>query len=232
MTDLHFFLQSIVPFSKEGTIPLFLMGHSMGGMNVLYYALNPESPYHKQTTSSTKVKVTGIISIAPLVAVHPATQPPKIIEYLGRLAQLIVPKMTMKQKVEPQWVSRNPAVRVDIENDHGVMFHNIATLEGLAGMLDRATYLNELHKKKKQHHELVAAENIPALWVGHGSEDRITWFDASKRLVESLDTVKDKTFKNYKDAYHKLMNESEGVGEEMTRDVTEWIKARIPHDEA
>lgn len=233
MADLHFFLQSLIPFTKEGSIPLFLMGHSMGGMNVLYYVLNPESPYHHQqgSTPTTKVKVAGILSVAPLIAVHPSTQPLKIVEYAGRIAKRIVPKMTMVQKIEPKWVSKNPAVEEDINNDKGVLYHNTGTLEGLAGMLDRGAWLNECYKKAIGK-DYVYKGDVPPLWVGHGTEDRITWFDATKKLVEGLEWHEDKTFKEYGGAYHKLMNEPDGVGETMTKDVTEWIEARLAKDDA
>ncbi|KAI7975091.1 hypothetical protein EIK77_002114 [Talaromyces pinophilus] len=233
MADLHFFLQSLIPFTKEGSIPLFLMGHSMGGMNVLYYVLNPESPYHHQqeSTPTTKVKVSGILSVAPLVAVHPSTQPLKIVEYAGRIAKRIVPKMTMVQKIEPKWVSKNPAVVEDINNDKGVLYHNTGTLEGLAGMLDRGAWLNDCYRKAIRK-DYVYRGDVPPLWVGHGTEDRITWFDATKKLVEGLEWHEDTTFKEYEGAYHKLMNEPDGVGEAMTKDVTEWIEARLAKDDA
>lgn len=229
MADLHFFLQSLIPFTKEGSVPLFLMGHSMGGMNVLYYVLNPESPYHHQQDSplTTKVKVAGILSVAPLVAVHPSTQPLKIVEYAGRIARHIVPKMTMVQKIEPKWVSKNTAVEVDIVNDKGVLFHSTGTLEGMAGMLDRGAWLNECYKKATVH-----KRDVPPLWVGHGTDDKVTWFEATKKLVEGLDWHGDKTFREYEGAYHKLMNEPDGVGEQMTKDVTEWMEARLAKDDA
>ncbi|EED24510.1 alpha/beta hydrolase, putative [Talaromyces stipitatus ATCC 10500] len=234
MADLHFFLQSLIPFTKEGTIPLFLMGHSMGGMNVLYYVLNPESPYHHQaenTNATTKVKLAGVMSVAPLVAVHPTTQPLKIVEYAGRIAKRIVPKMTMVQNIDAKWVSKNQAVVDDIKDDKGVLYHNTGTLEGLAGMLDRGAWLNDLHKKTTAANH-ADGKNVPPLWIGHGTEDRVTWCDATRRLAQSLDHVDDKTYKEYEGAYHKLMNEPDGVAESMTKDVTEWIEARLPKSEA
>lgn len=233
MADLHFFLQSLIPFTKESSVPLFLMGHSMGGMNVLYYALNPESPYHHQqdSTPTTKVKVAGILSIAPLITVHPSSQPSKIVEYAGRIAKLLMPRMTMVQKLQPTWISKNPAVIDDLNNDKGVLFHNTGTLEGLAGMLDRGAWLNECYKKTIRE-DYVYRGDVPPLWVGHGTDDRITWFDSTKKLVEGLHFLEDTTFKEYKDASHKLMNESDGVGDAMTKDVTEWLEARLPKVDA
>jgi acylglycerol lipase len=68
------------------------------------------------------------------------------------------------------------------------------------------------------------------VWLGHGSEDGVTSYDASKKLFEKL-KVADKTFKTYHGAYHKLHAEPEGVKEEFVKHVGEWILAHIPGQE-
>lgn len=70
--------------------------------------------------------------------------------------------------------------------------HDTGTLEGLAGMLDRADDLdcNRL--------DIVDGR----FWIGHGSADRVTSFDSSKRLFERL-RVSDKVFREYEGWYHK-----------------------------
>ncbi|KAH8697745.1 putative alpha/beta hydrolase [Talaromyces proteolyticus] len=228
MADLHFFLQSVVPFTQEGSIPLFLMGHSMGGMNVLYYSLNPESPYYTAQSSTpatptSQVKLSGVVSIAPLVAVHPTTQPPKIVELLGRVAVKVLPKVTMVQAIDAKWVSRDPVVVESIRKD-AVLSHKTGTLEALNAMLGRGAWLDALHKNP---HSIAAEDNIPPIWVGHGTADKITWFDATKRLMDNL-KIKDKTFKVYEDAYHKLTNDTEEVVEEVTGHIVTWIEEKLP----
>lgn len=228
MADLHFFLQSLVPFTQQGSIPLFLMGHSMGGMNSLYYALNPESPYHN-TTSNKDFKLAGVVSIAPLVAIHPTTQPLKIIEYAGRLAAKLVPKWTMVQDIDPMWVSRDDAVVEAIRKD-ALLCHKTGTFEALAGMLERGAWLDGLHKDASGGGGggviAAVADNVPPLLVAHGTSDRITWFDATKRMFEAVQ-VKDKTFKEYDGGYHKLTNDTHGVAEQFTADVVEWVNGKI-----
>ncbi|QKX55597.1 uncharacterized protein TRUGW13939_02693 [Talaromyces rugulosus] len=223
MADLHFFLQSLVPFTQQGSIPLFLMGHSMGGMNSLYYALNPESPYHRNAATTREFKLAGVVSIAPLVAIHPTTQPLKIIEYAGKLAAKLVPKWTMVQDIDPMWVSRDDAVVEAIRKD-GLLCHKTGTFEALAGMLERGAWLDGLHKDANVIN--TAADGVPPLLVAHGTSDRITWFDATKRLVEAVQ-VKDKTFNEYDGGYHKLTNDSNGVAEQFTADVVEWLNGKI-----
>lgn len=217
---------------------MLLMGHSMGGMNPLYYVLNPQSPYHtrnsnttnNQTSSPTsQLKLAGIISIAPLVTLHPAVQPSKLSEYAARIAQRVLPKMTVAAPMPSKYVSRNPTTLENIKKDK--LLHNLGSLEGIGCMLDRGAWLNNLHAKKQQNLDALAG-NIPPIWVGHGTKDYITGYDGTKRLVESLDYVEDKTLKTYEGALHKVMNEPDGVGEEMTKDATQWIEAHISKDEA
>lgn len=221
MADLHFFLQSLAPFTQDGAIPLFLMGHSMGGGNVLYYTLSPESPYHVDPKKV--VKLAGVVAIAPLVAIHPTTQPLKIIEYAGKLAAKLVPKWTMVQSIDPVWVSRDEAVVEAIRKDKRLC-HRTGTFEALAGMLARGAWLDGLHKDASPVAGVKDA--VPPLLVAHGTDDRITWFDASKRMVEAVD-LKDKTFKEYEGAYHKLSNDTHSVAEQFTADVVEWLNGKI-----
>ena len=43
------------------------------------------------------------------------------------------------------------------------------------------------------------------LWVGHGTEDRVTSFKATERFMNRL-KIKDKTFRIYDGHYHKRMS--------------------------
>lgn len=44
------------------------------------------------------------------------------------------------------------------------------------------------------------------LLIYHGSEDKVTWHDASKQLVEDI-AATDKTFKSYEGYFHEPHNE-------------------------
>ena len=79
------------------------------------------------------------------------------------------------------------------------------------------------------------------LWVGHGTEDRVTSFKATARFMERL-KLKDKTFRIYKGHYHKCMcslpycrlrlinlavhDEPGQDGVSFANDVADWILAR------
>lgn len=107
-----------------------------------------------------------------------------------------MPKRQMVQKIEPKFLCRDESMCKAFEADE--LCHDTGTLEGLAGMLQRA---EDLDAGK------VSLGNI-SLWLGHGTKDRVTSFKATARLMDRLDATErkmDKTFKVYDGYYHKCM---------------------------
>lgn len=90
----------------------------------------------------------------------------------------------MVQKLKPEVLCRDPEVAQSWEQDP--LCHDTGTLEGLAGMLERGDELDR---------DVVIVKE-GRFWVGHGTGDQITSFDASKRWFDRL-AVNDKTFKTY-----------------------------------
>ncbi|KAL8724172.1 MAG: hypothetical protein Q9166_008098 [cf. Caloplaca sp. 2 TL-2023] len=132
------------------------------------------------------------------------------------MAAKLVPRRQMVQRIEPKYVSRDEAVCKDFENDD--LCHDTGTLEGLAGMLQRAEELDagRLSFDDPQGY---------SLWVGHGTEDRVASFEATARFMDWL-KIRDKTFKIYDGHYHKLHAEPGETKETFARDVIDWILAR------
>jgi len=181
LADITSFIQSRLP----SPAPLFLMGHSMGGAEVLHYAARGPAEVRKQ--------ITGYLVESPFVALHEASQPSPAIVFAGKLASKVVPNMHMNNRLEPKWVSRDEQVVKDYVADE--LCHDTGTLEGLAGMLQRA---EELDKGKVKFEDREGCR----LWVAHGSGDRTTSHAASARLVKRLN-LKDLEFKSYDGWYHK-----------------------------
>ena len=161
--------------------PLFLMGHSMGGAEVLYWAAKePESVRHK---------VRGFIATAPYIALHPASQPSRALVISGRIALKILPNYQMEQRLEPDRLSRDPAIGKSYDDDE--LCHNIGTLEGLGGMIDRG---EELERRK-----VVVKEG--SVFVAHGTGDLVTHYETTKRVFDEM-PLDDKTMKSYDGWYH------------------------------
>jgi acylglycerol lipase len=68
---------------------------------------------------------------------------------------------------------------------------------------------------------------VPVFWA-QGSEDKITSPTISKALYDRLEPYDEsdadaKTWKSFEGGYHQLHAEPEGMGEEYTKDVGEWV---------
>lgn len=97
--------------------------------------------------------------------------------------------MHMVQKLKPEILCRDPTVATSWQEDP--LCHDTGTLEGLAGMLERGDELDR---------DVVVVKG-GSFWIGHGTEDQITSYDASKRWFDRL-AVQDKVFKSYDGWYH------------------------------
>ncbi|KAG8526916.1 uncharacterized protein KY384_008345 [Bacidia gigantensis] len=181
MSDITSMLQPLILLAQGSGVPLFLLGHSMGGGEVLYYAATGPEEVRKQ--------IRGYLALAPYLTLHPASQPSRALVVAGRVALKVLPRYQMLQKLKPDNLSRDPEVAKSWEADE--LCHNIGTLEGLGGMIDRG---EELDNGKA----VVKEGNI---YIAHGSNDLITNHGASKRFFERL-KVRDKTFKSYDGWYH------------------------------
>ncbi|KAL1849270.1 hypothetical protein Plec18170_007562 [Paecilomyces lecythidis] len=224
---MHSFLLSLCP----PKVPLFVMGHSMGGGQLLTYIFHPESPFND--TKQSRPDLSGAMVYSPLVALHPSTRPSTLKVTLGRLAGKLLPTWPLYSPVNASLVSRDPQVCTDYVTDE--LCHDTGTLEGLAGMLDRGLWLEAVAMGRAQpyaHAEgdvAATAQRAPLpMWFCHGDDDQVNLYDATKRFAEAVTNVKDKTFRQYEGGYHRLHAEPEGMKEQFATDVAEWILGKCP----
>ncbi|KAF2275857.1 alpha/beta-hydrolase [Westerdykella ornata] len=209
LDDITSFMKTVIP----SPIPLFLVGHSMGGGEVLYYAARGPSEIRKH--------IRGYMLISPFVDFSPASKPSIITVVLGRMVGKLFPKRQMKSHLDVKLVSRDPEVCKAFETDE--LCHNMGTLEGLAGMLDRTM---ELASGKIKIPDDAGEGGVTRIWIAHGDEDGITDYYASKRFAETCVTAKDKDFKSYEGHFHRLHDEPEPYGPAFLKDMVDWILAR------
>lgn len=180
LADITSMLRTLLPSS----VPLFLMGHSMGGAEVLTWAA--------QGPSELRAQLSGVLAESPFVRLDPTAEPWRITVALGRLAGRLAPHAHMVQKLNASAVCRDPEVVKGYIEDP--LCHDTGTLEQLAGMLDRAAALDK--------GAVLIGKDCKALWVSHGSEDHIVIHEASKRYVERCVAVQDKEYKEYPGWFH------------------------------
>ncbi|CCC13346.1 hypothetical protein SMACR_06635 [Sordaria macrospora] len=199
-----------------GAPPVFVMGHSMGGGQVLTLACDEQ--YQDRIVS----RVRGWLLESPFIGFAPELKPNLLKVYGGRLAGKLFPHRQMVNQIPPEDLSRDPEVQKSIAADE--LMHNTGTLEGLSGMLDRTDGLTRGTIRPPGG---IENAKIKAIWFGHGSSDKATDYNASKRYYDQVitGTVKDRMFNRYEGWYHQLHADGP-CSEEFYKDVGDWILER------
>ncbi|USW47893.1 Putative serine aminopeptidase, S33, alpha/Beta hydrolase [Septoria linicola] len=210
--DLTCFLKQILDHETEKELPLYLMGHSMGGGEVLHYAANGP----RDITS----RIRGYLCEAPFIALHEESRPWKPTVVLGRLASKIVPQRQMVQKLDAKKLCRDADVVKEWEDDE--LCHDTGTLECLAAMLDRAA---ELEEGKAVIKEGSGEGGKTRLWVGFGTGDYVLSYGSCEKWFKGL-KIEDKEFRAYEGWTHKLHSEPGDDKKMFAADVSKWILDR------
>lgn len=180
MDDITAFIKSYLPSS----IPIYLMGHSMGGQETLYWMSTGPTDIKKQ--------LSGFIAVGPWIQLHPKSQPSWLKIKAGKLAAIVLPHQQLKNELDSTVLSHDAAENLDWKNDE--LCHDIGTLEGLDGALSRADELHTGAVSCKDYDGL-------RLLVVHGGADMVTSAPASQQFVDRAE-IKNKTVKIYDDVYH------------------------------
>ena len=223
LDDITSFIKTVIP----SPVPLFLMGHSMGGGEVLCYAAQGPREIHQH--------IRGYLLESPFVDFDAKSKPSPFTVFFGRLAGKLLPHRQMTNKLDPNLISRDPEVCKRFDEDE--LCHDTGTLEGLSGLLDRT---GQLSSGKIVIPDDAGEGGVTRIWIGHGDKDGVTSHDASKRLADALQ-VGDKEFKTYPGYYHRRKYPRVSPGLELTwivhdepspekevfiDDVAHWILAR------
>ena len=183
--------------SRHPGKPIFLAGHSMGGLISATYLLDHQDSF------------TGAILSGPSVKV-PDHIPPAIIT-TGKLLSKVIPKFGLMQ-LESGGISRDPAVVQAYIHDPLVSTRKMTAR--LAAELLNAT--NRIaHDANKI--------SLPILIV-HGGSDRLVEPEGSRSFYNRIQST-DKTIRIYDGLYHEVFNEPEH--EKVLKDVEIWLEKRL-----
>ncbi|KAI1100185.1 hydrolase [Jackrogersella minutella] len=206
LSDIATFIRTKILADDDGGVPVFVLGHSMGGGEALALASTARF-------DDVVGRVRGWVLEAPFLGFAPELQPSWLTVASGRLAARVVPSFHLVRPVPPAHLSRDPAVQRSIAQD--ALLHNTGTLEGLAGMIDRAEFLSV--------GKLTLRPRVKSVFLAHGTADMVTSFKKAEEWWgrQKLD---DGTFKAYEGFVHQL--HAEPGKEEFYRDVGNWILER------
>ncbi|CZT49316.1 probable YJU3 Serine protease, localizes to lipid particles [Rhynchosporium secalis] len=209
IADIASFIKSQLPCS----VPLFVMGHSMGGGEALMLASDPQC-------ADLVRDIRGWLLESPFIGFPRGFAPMWPVVFAGRLAGRLLPHKQRFSALPAVNLTRDQDVVKSLEEDK--LLHGNGTLEGLAGMLDRTTSLNQAKAQLNP--------NVRSLWLAHGTEDKGTSYDESKKWFERQTGLEDKEFKTYDGWSHQLHADLPENRTVFASDVADWILARVGGD--
>jgi acylglycerol lipase len=212
-------LSSFVLFAaqRHPGVPVFMVGHSLGGLIALHYATEPHAtePHAPQLhapqlhATEPRILLAGLVVSGPAVEV---TAGSALQRRLAGLLSALVPNLGVAALGTEQ-ISRDPAVVRAYQQDPLVYRGKIkartgaeilATMEGLPARLPRLA--------------------MPLLLL-HGTDDRICALTGSTMVHDAVSSA-DKTLHRYEGLYHEVFNEPER--EQILTDLLRWLDQHLP----
>lgn len=177
-------------------LPVFLLGHSMGGLVSALAVGQQQSQF------------AGLIVSA--AAIQTPLPPPALQVFAVRLLSQLLPHVGVMQ-LSPAELSRDPAVVQDYIDDP--LNH--------AGKLS-ARLVAELFANMQHLQQQASGLTLPLL-ILHGGADAMTSVAGSRQLHQLAQSA-DKTLTVYDGLYHEIFNEPEGP--EIVAGVVSWLRER------
>ena len=176
--------------------PVFLFGHSMGGLIVLDYALR--EPHG----------IAGVAASGP--ALVPAGVRRPVLEVTARVLSLLVPKLSTELGLDPAGLSTDPQVAVDYLADP--LVHGKVSMRWGAEIMASMAWVRE-HP---------ASLRVPLL-LQHGGADPINAASGTVAFYEAAGCA-DKTLRLYEGCRHEVHHDA--ARETFERDLVQWLLER------
>jgi acylglycerol lipase len=177
--------------------PIFLFGHSIGGLISAAYLLEHQDELSGAVLSGPGIKVPDNISQTTI--------------FVGNILSIIMPKAGLIQ-LDAESISRDPAVVDAYVNDPLVYTGKTTARLGA-----------ELHKTMRHVTEYATEIKLPIMIV-QGSDDKLV-DPSGAQLLYDLVGSEDKTIKIYDGFYHEVFNEPEH--ELVLNDIKTWLEAHL-----
>jgi acylglycerol lipase len=177
--------------------PIFLIGHSMGGLISAAYLLEHQGELSGAVLSGPGIKVPDNISQATI--------------FVGKLLSIIMPKAGLIQ-LDAEGVSRDPKV-VDAYINDPLVYTGKTT----------ARLCAELLKTTQRVTDQATKIRLPIMII-QGSGDKLV-DPSGAQLLYDLVGSGDKMIKIYDGFYHEVFNEPEH--EQVLNDVNKWLETHL-----
>lgn len=182
-------------------VPVFLVGHSMGGLISAAYLIEQQSQFSAAVLSGPAIR-------AP-------QQPSRFALFIMRIISRLLPRLGVMQ-LDSSGVSKDPEVVSKYDNDP-LVFRGKVT----------ARLAAELFSEMDKVMADAATISLPLL-ILHGGSDSLTDVEGSKALHEAVSST-DKKIIVYDGLYHEIFNEPERMT--VLSDVKGWLEAHLANDD-
>lgn len=182
---------------EERDTPLFLVGHSLGGLIVVRYLLAHASG------------LAGAVLSSPALGL--AEEPPRLRQWLGRVLSIVAPRTSFQGNVRPEFLSRDSAVGEAYTADP--LVHKRAT----------ARFFSEFRRAVRNAHERAPEIRVPILILQAG-DDRLVQAAATESFAGHVGSEV-KELRVYPDLFHEIFNETER--DRVFADLERWLETRL-----
>jgi len=186
---------------KDSSKPLFLMGHSMGGLIAATCAAD------WPTSSSPR----GVVLSSPFFGVGFVI--PNYLKLIAKLTAKLNPRFRHKTLVQPEALTHDAEVIKRYRQDS--LMTRFVTSGQFAAMSLQAAKRDEISKKI----------TCPTLIVQAG-DDRIVDAKLAEIFFGSL-AASDKELKLYPGLYHEILNETPAARNAVYADITNWLTQHV-----
>ena len=198
LADLAYMVKMVLEGRPEG-VKLFLLGHSMGGLIALNFALNfPEL-------------IDGVIASSPALGV--TVEVPAVKRLLGRVMSGLWPGLQMANGLDATKISHDPEVVRDYQDDP--LVHDRVS----------ARWFTEFMAAMERTNAMASGMAGPVLMQVAG-DDHLANAGAARAFFNALE-AKDKTLHLYEGLYHEIYNERTEDRERVLNDLVEWLTAHM-----
>jgi alpha-beta hydrolase superfamily lysophospholipase len=178
-------------------LPVFILGHSFGGLVAPLFVLRFVD------------RVAGLVLSSPFWKLALPVSPAKI--FAGKIASRIYPKLALPNGLRGADVSRDPEIAAAYDADPlGV---KIAT----------ARWFTETAKAQETLVARAPELTLPVLLVV-GEADRVASAPQARVVFDRIGST-DKTLRMLTGQYHEVLNEPRGTREKTVAEIAEWLRA-------
>lgn len=184
---------------ENENIPVYMMGHSMGGVIAMRYALEyPDD-------------IKGLMLSAP--ALIPAVNAPSWKKTLGNICSAGIGSLTLSNGLDHTLLSHDSDEITDYENDP--LIHNRIS----------ARLFTELMKAAEECLTRVSEITVPLLLL-HGKEDKIANPAGSEKIYQNASSIV-KEYYIFDGLYHEIINETKEDRDRVLTLLTGWLSKQL-----